>query len=507
MSDRSTQRKEYILDCMYEKFCANSKAYISEVKTALRSHQKGSTSEIYERAIDVLSQDFPVTSSIAGQTKEEEGGDGNELNSLKDRIAQMEKELKEAQKKSSTLASELESVRQEAQKKSLTLETELESVKEEAQKNCSFLETQLNSTIKKNVRLDAKIDDLKHDVKTLASETKELTEVSKQNSANIQGLRKLHVLLKQRNQTAAAAATTPATAATAAATGTAAVTPPPTGATASAISRPLKDVRQRTNFAAKVTKDQSTPDIQDVQLLPGGRILLIDWDNKCMKLFDTQGRHIHSLQCRDSPYRLAVLDSSGASKCITVVVTLPKCAAIDILEVARDDIQVKKTLQMSRKYCAVAAVNKQSLAVAEWAWYNRGIDLIDLDGRLLRQICSSVSTWYMDITEDGELVCSASRNTIARVKVDTGTIVFNNSVPQIKNPWGVAIVSDGSILVTDASNNTLHLVSSQGAWTKQLWSVPSGADQDNKLYSVSMDETMCVCITRSGSVCILDCRY
>ncbi|GFO28597.1 hypothetical protein PoB_005510200, partial [Plakobranchus ocellatus] len=123
MSDRSAQTKEYILDCMYETFCANSKAYVSAVKTALRSHRKHNTAEIFQRAIDVLSQDFPDPTSIHGETKEEEGGDGNELNSLKDRIAQMEKQLKEAQNKTSTLESELELVRQKAQ----ILESHLDS--------------------------------------------------------------------------------------------------------------------------------------------------------------------------------------------------------------------------------------------------------------------------------------------------------------------------------------------------------------------------------------------
>ncbi|GFN79612.1 hypothetical protein PoB_000611800 [Plakobranchus ocellatus] len=113
----------------------------------------------------------------------------------------------------------------------------------------------------------------------------------------------------------------------------------------------------------------------------------------------------------------------------------------------------------------------------------------------------------MDITEDGELVCSALHNTIARVKVDTGTIVFNNSVPQIPEPRGVAIASDGSILVTDMIKRTLHLVSPQGAWTKQLFSVPSGVHRDDLLCSVSMDGTICVCVTLRGSVYILDCLH
>ncbi|GFO18760.1 hypothetical protein PoB_004526500 [Plakobranchus ocellatus] len=127
---------------------------------------------------------------------------------------------------------------------------------------------------------------------------------------------------------------------------------------------------------------------------------------------------------------------------------------------------------------------------------------------------------YVDITDDGCLVCSthvlvrfegmiipAALDVIARVQVDTGAILFEKSVPQIQCPHGIAIASDGSILVTDRKNKTLHLVSSQGAWTKQLWSVPSGADQDKELKTVTTDGSVCVCVTMYGSVYILDCVY
>ncbi|GFO11209.1 hypothetical protein PoB_003771400 [Plakobranchus ocellatus] len=40
---------------------------------------------------------------------------------------------------------------------------------------------------------------------------------------------------------------------------------------------------------------------------------------------------------------------------------------------------------------------------------------------------SSVRPWYMDITEDGDLVCSTWGNKIARVQVDTGTVAFDKS--------------------------------------------------------------------------------
>ncbi|GFO40641.1 hypothetical protein PoB_006714600 [Plakobranchus ocellatus] len=257
MSDRSIQRKEDYLDWMHDKFCASSKACVLAVKTALRAHTRENAAEIFERAIDVLSEEFPDLACIDGQTKEE-GVDGNELNLLKDRIAQVERQLQEvqnerltleselksvrqeAQSERSTLKSEFESIRQEGQTKCSTLESELESVKQEAQNNRSFLE----SSVKKNVRpLNTKLE-------TLATETKD------------------------RIKEAAAAA--------------AAVTPPPTPPSASALPRPLKNVRQRNSFTAQVSRDRSRPVIWDVQLLPGERLMLADRINRCVKLFNTQ---------------------------------------------------------------------------------------------------------------------------------------------------------------------------------------------------------------------------
>ncbi|GFO49863.1 hypothetical protein PoB_007636800, partial [Plakobranchus ocellatus] len=354
-----------------------------------KSQTRENAAEIFERAIDVLNPDFPDPTSIDGQTQEEEGRNGNELNSLKDRIAQIERQLQKAQNKSSTLESELQSVKQEAQNERSTLESELKSVRQEAQ---------LNSSMKKNIRrLDTKLQTLasetKDSIKELTQVSKEnsaniqglrklpmlmkqrdqLTQVSKENSANIQGLRKLQMLMKQKDQTAVAAA---------AAAAAAAATPPPTGATASALSKPLRDVRQRADFTVKVTADKRTPSIQDVQLLPGGRLLLVDCGNQCVKLFNTRGQHLHTLECRSEPRRLAVLDSSSIRH--TVAVTLPGCSGIDILEVTGDKVKVKRTLQMSRDYWAMAAVNNLTLAVGYWRC--SGIDLIDLGGQVLRQI-------------------------------------------------------------------------------------------------------------------------
>ncbi|GFN83332.1 hypothetical protein PoB_000983800 [Plakobranchus ocellatus] len=137
----------------------------------------------------------------------------------------------------------------------------------------------------------------------------------------------------------------------AAAAAAAAVTTTPTAPSASALSKLLKDVsylfitwKQGNNtdwysICRRRFLHQHKHWFDDVQLLPGGRLLLADSINMCVKLFNTQGQHLHTLGCRSEPWRLAVLDSSSIRH--TVAVTLPYSRGIDLLEVNGDNMEVK----------------------------------------------------------------------------------------------------------------------------------------------------------------------
>ncbi|KAK3727021.1 hypothetical protein RRG08_039915 [Elysia crispata] len=85
------------------------------------------------------------------------------------------------------------------------------------------------------------------------------------------------------------------------------------------------------------------------------------------------------------------------------------------------------------------------------------------------------------------------------------TIVFDHKVEQIENhPIAVASSSDGSLIVSDSDNRTLHVISRDGVWIKKLWTHPGGEDTYDGLLSVSLMEQTCVCCTRRGSVFVMD---
>ncbi|GFO10276.1 hypothetical protein PoB_003678100 [Plakobranchus ocellatus] len=221
------------------------------------------------------------------------------------------------------------------------------------------------------------------------------------------------------------------------------------------------------------------------------------------------GNHINSHSCNSVPYRLALIDSSSISKCHTIAVSQLYNNNIDIIEVTSHHIKIKRTLQTSQQYCIVASIDRQTLAV-ENTWGGGTINLLDMSGQILRQLSFSEQTRYMVATADKGLLCATVGNKITKIDTATGAVTFDVTVPQIHLLRAFAINLDGSLLVLDSKQSTLHLVSAQGIWIKKLWELPQDFGdtfQKAQLWNVSVDNSVCVCVTEHGALYILDCVH
>ena len=79
-----------------------------------------------------------------------------------------------------------------------------------------------------------------------------------------------------------------------------------------------------------------------------------------------------------------------------------------------------------------------------------------------------------------------------------------STVTPIKNVHGVATLQDGWFLVSDCSANSLHLVTPDGRWDRELWKLPCGPDRQEKLWGVSLSGDVCVAITTNAEIYVFD---
>ncbi|GFO46878.1 hypothetical protein PoB_007338300 [Plakobranchus ocellatus] len=162
---------------------------------------------------------------------------------------------------------------------------------------------------------------------------------------------------------------------------------------------------------------------------------------------------------------------------------------------------------MDEDCCAVAAVNNRTLAVA-YLKKSTDIDIINLNGQHLCRISSASPPTRMIMTKNAELIFSTGINgSIIKVNSFDGRVIFDVKVPQIATPTGVTMVSDDSLLVADFNALSLHLVSSGGRWLKQVWTAPSTSAKVDKLRCVSIESSLCVCVTSCGFAYVLDAVY
>ena len=77
-------------------------------------------------------------------------------------------------------------------------------------------------------------------------------------------------------------------------------------------------------------------------------------------------------------------------------------------------------------------------------------------------------------------------------------------VEQVQTPCGITCTQDGSCIITDGDTRTLHLVTSDGVWVRQLWAHPAGANRRDELSTVCSFQNVCLCCTEDGlySVCV-----
>ncbi|KAK3765307.1 hypothetical protein RRG08_027313 [Elysia crispata] len=240
---------------------------------------------------------------------------------------------------------------------------------------------------------------------------------------------------------------------------------------------PPVSLSERRHFSAACPGESSQPISEIVTLLSDTHILMIDNSSKSVKLFNLQGDHLNSLQFSINPHRLAVIDS-GPGNTWKVALTFLGDNRIDILEVTPKSFKNLNSIPWNEQCYSITAVTSSILALGycfyEW------IDLIDITGFPLNRLRKY--PWRMPAMQDGCLVMTTMINTMVKVRIQDGTNIFDKKVTPIKNVHGVATLQDGWFLVSDCSANSLHLVTPDGRWDRELWKLPCGPDRQEKLW-------------------------
>ncbi|KAK3706884.1 hypothetical protein RRG08_051287 [Elysia crispata] len=377
-----------------DQFHEKLRSFTSDVKMKMRSISREAAIQLFEFAFLFLTQAFPDLAGFESESDVIQDG-SMELRKDFDKLKRtLSQKLKEAQQSSE----KLEDAQQTFYEKQQTL-----SEKVDAQQTFSKnLEYAQKIFCEKLEYVEEKLEGAQQNLSEKFSKVEERASFFREKVEN-----NLNKILQA---TAAPSSSTTLASASVAAT----------------TRRCTQNLSRRSTFSARAPTDTAVPETFDTKLLPGGLVVLSDYENNCVKLYDWRGGHIHTKALDSSPDSMTVMDIRSLASW-DLCVTLPNTRKISLMGVTPSGVSIKKSIKTSKKYSAIAAVTTQTLAVGYRA--GCGIDLIDLSGRILHQLSSTFSPWSMLTTPGRFLMMSTyTYDSIAKMKLEDETIVFHHEV-------------------------------------------------------------------------------
>ena len=212
--------------------------------------------------------------------------------------------------------------------------------------------------------------------------------------------------------------------------------------------------------------------------MPGGELVLCDFNNYKIKVLDRSLSVVDSLWIPGAPRDIAVIDKNN------VIATMPRRKRLHFY-------QVLPTLQRGRTVdvnlpCHSVDVAASKIFVSSYKIGDTSgeIRIYDLQGRVLEKIHGvnqdGLRTFrlssYIAASRSGDkiFVSDSTAGTVACCLTSNGKIVFQYKDTDLKTPSGLSVDDDDNVFVSGSSSNTVQLITTAGKKHKTLLSSKGG---------------------------------
>ena len=235
--------------------------------------------------------------------------------------------------------------------------------------------------------------------------------------------------------------------------------------------RPFKD-REAVHLGEvdiRTLSDKQCPEVQSVEILPNGNILICDGANNKVKLFNSNFALQKELNLPSQPQCMAVLNPSLAS------VSLPEEQCIHDIIIADNS-----SLKLGRKYKTDKVVSEliicqDRMIVATFDamfWY---LSLMDRHGNRVRRIRKEPlfdglfdSLIMLGLSADENILYVIDRiNGCFGITLD-GTIVFHYKDAAMPSYVGVCPIPDNSAFISGPESNKIVMINNSGEKIKEI---------------------------------------
>lgn len=259
--------------------------------------------------------------------------------------------------------------------------------------------------------------------------------------------------------------------------------------------------------AVRISTDRTTCSITGAAFLEDGRLVLADYNNRCLKLFDQQCKFVCRQELTSRPQDLATISSTE------LATSMLDESAIQFF-FAVEQLQLGRRVRTECQYLGLAGCPKTRHIFGTCS-YKDGfgeIHIMGLNGQIVRAIggtmngvASLVRPTSIQVASGGKLlyVSDLGQNSVMCFNIDMATKtsrpVFTYSDRNLELRNGLALDGDGSLYVC-SGNMTIHQVSVSGAKVHEVLTDRDGLGLPNCLTYRPASNTLLVAEFKENSV-------
>lgn len=210
-------------------------------------------------------------------------------------------------------------------------------------------------------------------------------------------------------------------------------------------------------FNVRLPEDQNACSLKGTALMDDGRIVLADYDNHNVKLFDSKLYRGSRLSLSSGPWDIEV---TGPKE---VAVTLPFESKIQFIAVT-DQLKTTRTIKMEMDCYGLVCRNQELVVVCNDYLIGPAVQIVSMTGRVKQTIDTDRSgrriltdPYYLTVTPTGKQIYVADKDRI--VCMDRhGNVTSIYEDPSLRNTRGIDMDNEGNLYVCGyMSNNVLQI--------------------------------------------------
>ena len=219
----------------------------------------------------------------------------------------------------------------------------------------------------------------------------------------------------------------------------------------------------------KLPWDEKRVDISDLENLPDRKVIVSDFVNLKIKLFDSDSKLLSDVKVSSEQWNMAVMSSRD------IVVTLPDENCLQHISIEDDEtLKLNKRYKTKHQYFKLAKFDQNIIASwtdADYVYF----DIIDIDGRRIRRVkkepikggmFSSISSICLSPDQKVIYVIDG-RNCYIGMSL-TGEVVFRFQDDMIIDYWGMCAISDDCICVSGSKSRNVVMVQVKDKKVKEI---------------------------------------